>query len=77
MNNNPPIRLTKEQWHALNRAVAVAEVTVDEFKLEHHRQAVIDAREVLANARVPELGTDFSLTDCLETAGLPVPARLQ
>lgn len=77
MKNNPSITLTKEQWHALNRAVAVAQVTVEKMQLEHHRQAVEDAREVLSNARVQNLGTDFSLTDCLEAAGLPIPAKLQ
>lgn len=73
--NNPSVTLSNDQWHALNRTVAVAQVACKELGWTHHDVAIRDAQEVLSKAVVDRFS--FDLADCLRGAGLPVPAKLQ
>jgi len=73
--NNPPLKLTKDQWHALNRVVAIAEVAAKIHGWDHHRHAIEDAKTVMAVCETDPF--TFNLVDCLQVAGLPVPAKLQ
>lgn len=58
--NNPPIKLTNDQFQVINRLVAMATVAVEVNGWHHHDKAVEAGKKLLAVCEVDDLTFDLA-----------------
>lgn len=62
--NNPPIRLTNDQFRCLNHVLAIAKVSVEANGWHHHDAAINQAQRVMAVCELDPIS--FTLASILD-----------